>query len=279
MVMGPELFRLIRDFAAEEFGLVLGEGKEQYLALKLSARLEELRLASFTEYYHHLKFSLGGPEEQLKFISLITNNETYFFREERQLSVFAEHILPALKERKLKEGNRRLRIVSAGCSSGEEVYTLAMLLLESGLFLWEWDLSVVGLDIDPLMVDRARAGVYSGRAFQSMPPRFRERYFTRCGEGEQVREVVRNLTSFQQGNLISFDRLFSPGSVDVIFCRNVLIYFDDATIGSIIGHFQKTLVPGGFLCLGHSESLSRIPSDCSPLCFPGSIIYQYGGKG
>jgi chemotaxis protein methyltransferase CheR len=273
-LMKPEDFRLIKEFIAETFGLVLDEGKENYLALKLLPRIEELRLSTFVEYYSYLKFSPHSEEEHLKFISLITNNETYFFREEAQLKVFADTILPALKERKLKSGNRTIRIISAGCSTGEEVYTLAMLILESGSFVWDWDVKIVGIDVDRQAIETAKTGVYSGRAFHSTTDYYRERYFTKGEHGLKVRDFLRRLTSFVQGNLLCFDRALAELNVDIIFCRNVLIYFNDDTIRRIVESFERVLASDGFLFLGHSESLSRITSRYLPLRFTGAIVYR-----
>lgn len=273
-VMRPEEFRLIKEFIAETFGLVLDESKENYLALKLLSRIEELRLSTFAEYYSYLKFSPHSEVEHLKFISLITNNETYFFREEAQLKVFAETILPALKERKLKSGKRAIRIISAGCSTGEEVYTLAMLILESGSFVWDWDVKITGVDVDPQTIEKAKAGIYSGRAFHSTPDYFKERYFTRVEHGLQVRDILRKLTSFVQGNLLCFDKALAEHTIDIIFCRNVLIYFNDDTIKRIVESFERVLARDGFLFLGHSESLSRITCHYLPLRFPGAIVYR-----
>src|SRR6266704_1106316 len=179
-LMKPEEFRLIREFTAEQFGLVIDQGKEGYLAAKLFPRLQELRLPSFAEYYSYLKFAPRCTEEHARYISLITNNETYFFREMAQLNTFAKLVLPELKARKFAAAEKRLRILSVGCSSGEEVYTLAMLLLQSGLFAWDWDLKITGIDIDPLVLAKAEAGIYTGRAFQSTPPLFIDRYFREC---------------------------------------------------------------------------------------------------
>ena len=274
LTMKPEDFRLIREFVAETFGLMLDDGKEAYLAAKLLPRIEALKLSSFAEYYSYLKFSPGSANEQLKFISLITNNETYFFREEAQLKAFAESILPLLKEHKLKKGERRIRIVSAGCSTGEEVYTLAMLLIEAGCFLWDWDVKITGVDVDPATISRAVAGIYSGRAFQATSPFYRERYFTPCDQGLQVREILRKVTGFMQGNLIGFDRMFPPGTIDIIFCRNVLIYFNDDTIRRIVDDFAKVLAGESFLFLGHSESLASITGQYLPMRFPGAIVYR-----
>lgn len=272
--MEPEVFRLIKEFVAEIYGLVLDDGKEGYLATKLLPRLQELQLASFADYYGYLKFAPRCAEERQRFISVVTNNETYFFREEAQLRVLSEAILPRLKEGKVASGERRLHIVSAGCSSGEEVYTLAMLLLESGSFIWDWDVSITGVDVDPQVLARARSGIYPRRAFQATRPRFIERYFKKCDEGFMVKEVLRKSTRFVEGNLLRFDSAVEGHPIDIIFCRNVLIYFSDDTIRQIVAGFDRVLAPGGYLFLGHSESLSRISARFAPLRFPGAIIYR-----
>ena len=273
-VMRAEDFRRIKEFVAEQFGLVLDEGRESFLAQKLVPRLTELRLTSFADYYAYLKYSPHSDEEQQQFISLLTNNETYFFREDAQLDVLAREILPALKEKKLKEGKRTLRIVSAGCSSGEEVYTLAMILLESGHFLWDWDIAITGVDIDPRIIARADLGIYSGRAFQTTPPHFIERYFNKAAEGLQVKDSLRKITSFARGNLLQLGNMLPAESADIIFCRNVLIYFSEETTRQMVTSFAKILKPEGLLFLGHSESLARISTQYVPTRFPGAIIYR-----
>lgn len=272
--MHPEEFRLIREFVADEFGLLLDESRGSYLTPKLLQRLEELRLDSFADYYACLKFSPRGSKEHQRLISLLTNNETYFFREDAQLQVLAEHILPELKDKRQLAGRKKIRILSAGCSSGEEVYTLAMILLESGHFLWDWDIQITGIDIDPEMIAKARAGIYSGRAFQTTPPQLMERYFSSCEDGFQVKETLRRVTRFEEGNLLKLDHLKRDETADIVFCRNVIIYFSDATTKKIVESFTELLAHDGHLFLGHSESLSRITSRYLPLRFPGAIIYK-----
>lgn len=273
-VLHPEEFRLIREFVADEFGLLLDESRGSYLAPKLLLRLEELRLDSFADYYACLKFSPRGSAEHQRLISLITNNETYFFREDAQLQVLAGHILPEIKEKKQQAGQKKIRILSAGCSSGEEVYTLAMILLESGHFLWDWDIRIIGIDIDPEMIARARTGIYNGRAFQTTPVQYMERYFNRCEDGYQVKESLRRVTSFEQANLLKLDHLKRDETADIIFCRNVFIYFSDDTTKRIVETFAELLAHDGHLFLGHSESLSRVTSRYFPVRFPGAIIYK-----
>lgn len=273
-IMLPEEFRLIREFIADEYGLLIDEGRSGFLQSRLLPRLEELRLDSFSDYYAYLRFSPRGGSEHQQLISIITNNETYFFREDAQLQVLAAHILPELKGKKQHAGEKKIRIYSAGCSSGEEVYTIAMLLLESGHFLWDWDILVTGIDIDPLMIERAKEGVYSGRAFQATPGQFMERYFTRSGDCFAVKESLRRITRFEEGNLLRLDPFMKSDPADVIFCRNVFIYFSDDTTRAVVESFAGLLEPEGFLFLGHSESLSRLTSRYQPIRHSGAIIYR-----
>lgn len=273
-VMQPEEFRLIREFVAEEFGFIIDEGRSSHLTSRLLPRLKELSLDSFRDYYAFLKFSPRGYDEFQQLVSLLTNNETYFFREDPQLQVFKADILSQLKEKNQGASQRKIRIYSAGCSSGEEVYTIAMLLLESGHFLWNWDVMVTGIDIDPQMISRAREGVYSGRAFQATPPQFRERYFTKSGENFQVRDSLRRITRFEEGNLLKLEPFLDSDPAHAIFCRNVFIYFSEDTTRRIVESFAELLEPEGYLFLGHSESLSRISSRYQPIRHPGAIIYR-----
>jgi len=273
-ILHPEEFRLIREFIAEEFGLLVDECRANFLHSRLLPRLEDLRLDSFSDYYAYLRFSPRGCNEHQQLISILTNNETYFFREDAQLQVLAGHILPELKEKKQHAGEKKIRIYSAGCSSGEEVYTIAMLLLESGHFLWDWDIMVTGIDIDPQMIDRAKKGVYSGRAFQSTPAQFMDRYFTKTGDCLKVKNSLRKITRFMEGNLLRLDPFMKSDPADVIFCRNVFIYFSEDTTRRIVESFAGLLEPEGFLFLGHSESLSRLTSRYQPIRHPGAIIYR-----
>lgn len=270
----PEELRLLNEFIAESFGLSVDKNSEGVLIKKLLPRLESLGLATFSDYYTYLKFSPRCKDEHKRLISLITNNETYFFREEAQLRILAGQILPLLKEQKLRYGEKRIRIVSAGCSSGEEVYSLAMMTIESGCFLWDWDVEILGVDIDHQIIERAKNGIYAGRAFQTTPEHFLERYFRKCDDGLKVKEILTGITRFTEGNLLQLESIVAERSVDIIFCRNVLIYFGDESIKRGVHGFARVLFPEGYLFLGHSESLARITSNYVPLRFPGAIIYK-----
>ena len=272
--MRPEEFRLIREYIAENFGLMIDESKEGYLAREIGHRLAKLRLSTFSDYYAFIKYAPDNIMERRNFISLITNNETIFFREEPQLRAYADKILPAIKDRKVAARTRNIRIVSAGCSSGEEAYTLAMLLMESGHFIWDWDVQITGIDLDSKALEKAERGIYSGRALQATPGHFLDRYFRKCAEGFSVRDIVRKITTFTQGNLLDLEKSLSENSTDILFCRNVLIYFNDDTIKRVVESFAKILTGSGFLFLGHSESLARITDHYVSLRYPGTIIYK-----
>lgn len=269
-----EEFRLLRDFVHERFGLFFDDGQRASLRGRLAGRLATLDLRSFEDYYHYLRFGPQRVEELKSVISHLTNNETYFFRETAQLQVFAEHVLPRLKERKTASGERRLRVLSAGCSTGEEAYSLAMLLYDSGQFFWNWDVRVVGLDVDPLALDKAARATYFHNSFRSVSPALVERHFVRKGAGHEVKEGIRRLVQFRQGNLIERDSYAGLAPLDVVLCRNVLIYFSDAAIRGVVRLFQELLEPGGFLLLGHAESLSRVSDAFTPVRFRGAMIYE-----
>lgn len=207
-------------------------------------------------------------------VSHLTNNETYFFREQPQLNVFSTHVLSAIKERRVKTGEKRLHALSAGCSTGEEPLTIGMILFDSGQFFWGWDVRVTGLDVDEAALDKARRGVYHQNSLRAVSPAVLERHFAKDGVGVRVKEAARKAVSFRAGNLLdprSYDGL---APLDVVFCRNVLIYFSDGAVQRAVSLFHQALAPGGFLLLGHAESLARVSSGFVPIRFQGAVVYQ-----
>jgi chemotaxis protein methyltransferase CheR len=272
--LSEEEFRLLRDFIHETFGLHFEESARPLLKSRLAGRLASLDLATFEDYYHYLRFGPQRAQELERMISHLTNNETYFFREAAQLRVLAEHVLRSTKERKSREDDRCLRLLSAGCSTGEEAHTLAMILLDSGQFFWNWELSVVGLDIDPLALEKARRAVYFHNSFRSLDAGLIERHFVPDGNGRRVKDSIRRLVTFRRGNVVDPLAYDGLAPLDVILCRNVLIYFSDASILRAARLFYERLVPGGFLLLGHAESLTRITDIFTPIRFQGALVYQ-----
>jgi len=272
--LSEEEFRLLRDFIHERFGLYFEENQRDSLRSRLAGRLAGLDLISFEDYYHYLRFGPQRGDELQRMVSHLTNNETYFYREMPQLQVFGDVILRNLKDKKTRAGDRALRILSAACSTGEEVYTLAMILYDSGLFFWNWDVEVIGMDVDLVALEKARRAVYHHNSFRSMSPAVMERHFTKEGSGAHVKEAIRKYVRLRRGNLVEPASFEGLRPLDVVFCRNVLIYFSDAMILKVVKLFHEVLAPGGYLFLGHAESLSRITDLFTPVRFQGSMAYQ-----
>jgi chemotaxis protein methyltransferase CheR len=273
--LGEEEFRLLRDFVHERFGLWFADTQRASLRTRLLGRLAGLDLRTFEDYYHYLRFGPQRQDEQERMIGHLTNNETYFFREQAQLTVLAEPLLRELRERKTRTGApRELRLLSAGCSSGEEALTLAMVVFDSGQFFWNWSVRVLGFDVDSAALERARRGVYHPYSFRGTTPAQRERHFQREGPGFRPKEVVRRMVEFHQANLLDRAALQALGRFDAIFCRNVLIYFSDASSGRALANLHELLLPGGSLFLGHAESLARVDTPLRARRFPGALLYE-----
>jgi chemotaxis protein methyltransferase CheR len=272
--LSEEEFRLLRDFIHEQFGLYFDGAHKASLRTRLAGRLSPLGLGSFEDYYRYLRFAPEREQERQRMVAHLTNNETYFFREQPQLQVFAGTVLRELKERKSGTGERSLDILSAGCSTGEEALTLAMIVYESAQFFWNWEVRVQGMDVDESALEKARRGLYHQNSLRGVGAEKLERHFVKEGSGVRVKDPVRRLVRFRAGNILdsaSFDSLVPQ---DVIFCRNVLIYFSDASARKVVSHFLRTLRPGGYLLLGHAESLSRITDAFTPVRFQGAMLYQ-----
>src|SRR4051812_35065006 len=221
--MQRDEFRLLRDLVNGYAGIYFGDEALNVLERRLRERVTALGLKSFGEYYQFLRLSSSSTTEIDDAVELLTTNETYFFREDYQLRAFRDEVLPILAT----EGasRRRLSVWSAGCSTGEEVYTLAILLSESALFNG-WDVRVYGSDVSRRCVALARQGIYGPSSFRVMGPNVKRGYFTERPEGSQVIERIRSMCHFGHLNLMDPERVRVVGRVDVVFCRNVLIYFD-----------------------------------------------------
>jgi chemotaxis protein methyltransferase CheR len=269
-----EEFRLLREFIHERFGLFFEENQRASLRSRLAGRLSGLGLSSFEDYYRYLRFGPQRVEEEARMISHLTNNETYFFRESAQLQVFGDVVLRTVKERKARTGDRTLRVLSVGCSTGEEALTLAMIVYDSGQFFWGWDVKIVGVDVDPEALGKAGRGVYHPNSFRAMTAAATDRHFVKVPTGMQAKDVLRRMVTLRQGNLLEATSYEGLGLVDVVFCRNVLIYFSDATTLRAVRLFHDVLAPGGYLFLGHAESLSRITDTFTPIRFQGAMVYQ-----
>jgi chemotaxis protein methyltransferase CheR len=268
--MSEEEFRLLRDFVRQQFGLFYDDSKSSLLKNRLLPRVTALGLASFDEYYHYLRFNPARAEELRKMVSHLTNNETYFFREMKQLDAFSNILLPAARDKRKSV----VRILSAGCSTGEEPYTLSILAQEKLGLLPGVKLEIVGIDVDEKVLEKARAAQYFKNSFRATDPLMIHRHFQSQGESKIVRESVRKPIQFVWANLVD-EKSFRPlGKFDIILCRNVLIYFQDETIRKVIENLSSVLEDDGVLLLGHSESLVRITDSFEAERHPGAIVYR-----
>jgi chemotaxis protein methyltransferase CheR len=302
----PDEFRLLRDLFAARTGLNFVPEARFALERRLRERLLVLNLSSFAEYHHYLRFGARADEEWDEAIDLLTTNETYFCREERQLRAFQSELLPLMHQSARASG--RLSIWSAGCSTGEEAYTIAILVHQSGLFFgrrrpeagargegshgtaksWAppppaasseptegapWEVRVYGSDISRRCVAAARRGVYGESSFRATTDEMRRTFFQHREDGWHVTEAIRQLCHFGQVNLLD-RRAHVFGRADVIFCRNVLIYFDTRARKAAIEMLYDRLNPGGVLLLGHSESLLNVSTAFELLHLKEDLVYR-----
>ena len=264
-------FRLLREIIHEHCGIFLPDNVTFLLERRLRPRLKALELEDFRSYYRYVKYTRDGYEELCEIVERITTNETYFFREEYQLKDFIEEIIPDI----LQEHERDLpvNIWSAGCSSGEEPYTLAMLLNDSG-FTNSFDFNILANDISQQVLDKARDGIYREASFRETRPDVMTRYFRREGARFRINENIRRQVTFEQANLIDSSTLVGYQNFDVIFCRNVMIYFARESREQLLQEFLERLRPGGYLLLGHSESLVNLSTGFELIPLKRGIVYR-----
>jgi chemotaxis protein methyltransferase CheR len=269
--MSEEEFRLLRDLIHAHCGIWFRDDMRFVLERRLAPRLAVHGLTRYLDYHRFVRFDPRGLGELGEATDLLTTNETYFYREPLQLRAFEREILPALASR--TSGERRLRVLSAGCSTGEEPYTLAILLKASGLF-GGWELEVVGADISRRCLDVARAATYGEHAFRSVEGDAMRRWF-HLRQGKWVLdESVRRMVRFTAANLLDDRGLASVGRVDVVFCRNVMIYFDVSARKQALRRLHDKLRPGGWLLLGHSESLINVSADFELVHLTDDLVYR-----
>ena len=254
-------------------GIFFDKESKYLFEKRLNRRLSALNLGSFNDYYHFLKYNRTKEQELLDIMDVLTTNETYFFRENFQLKAFTDEIIPELIQRKKAAGNRSLRIWSAGCSTGEEAYTIAMLL--HGIWqLNEWNIEIIGTDISQRVLQKARTAVYGKSAFRATDEEYVRRFFVEQEDGFKICDEIRNLVTISHLNLFDVNRMMLLGKMDLIFCRNVIIYFDASSKKKVVEAFFHSMNSSGFLLLGHSESLMNITTMFSLRHFKNDMVYQ-----
>lgn len=275
--LSEDVFRLIRDIIRDYCGLYFDDSSKYLLEKRLSRRIRNHQLNDFRDYYRFIRYDKNYEDELAAIIDVLTVNETYFFREQNQLKAFNEEILSELKEKNRE--SRSLRIWSAGCSTGEEPYTLAMLINEKGNFSG-WDIEIYGSDINQRVLQSARKGIYRKNSFRASEPYFISKYFSEEDGSFRISDSIKTHVNFSYLNLLDPFRTRFLGKMDVIFCRNVLIYFDGPSRKKVIENFYDRLVDGGYLLLGHAESLINITTAFTLKHFKNDMVYQKPeGKG
>jgi chemotaxis protein methyltransferase CheR len=275
-VSGPapvtaEEFQRLSEFLYRRTGMIFTEAKRYYVQRRISERMAATGATSFASYFARLRSDLLGEVEQ--FINAFTVNETYFYREDHQLHCLTNDILPERTKR--KGAGEALRIWSVPCSTGEEPYSIAMWLLDNWAEVDRFDIEIVGSDIDTRVLEAAEAGVFSKRALMRLTPDVIARYFTALDDERwAILDDLRQSVRFTPVNLVEPTETRPNGQFDVIFCRNVLIYFDDASRRIAAENLYENLSPGGFICLGHTESMSRISPLFDVRRYADAIVYQ-----
>ena len=275
MLTGQE-FTLLKDFIYEKTGIYFAENKMYLLESRLANRLNELNLSSFEEYYYHLKFGGSKTEQEIPYLyDLVTTNETSFFRNPPQLDAFK-----IVVQKNYLNGTRPeagLRMWSAGCSTGEEPYTLAIMMLEllahSNVSM---PFTIYGTDISSKALESAKRAVFNNYSVRNTDKGILSKYFVEDKGMYALKDSVKKYVSLDFLNLMDASSYRKYRQLDVIFCRNVLIYFDEKGKKTVIDNLYESLKPGGFLTIGHAESLHNISRGFKPLIFPGTIAYQKG---
>ncbi|HEX6038780.1 protein-glutamate O-methyltransferase CheR [Longimicrobium sp.] len=273
VALSDEEFRMWAEWLGEELGHRWGPERREILRTRLEPRRAALGLESFDALLFHLRFHPEREAERARLVPHLTNNESYFFRERGSLDVIRDEVLPELEERLGPGGQARL--LSAACAAGEEAYTLSILAREAGRFTAPGALRVTGVDVDPAALERARAGTYTEHAFRGTDAAWRARFFdARDDGGWEVKPAVRAPVRFSDANLVQDGWWRAVGPQHLVLCRNVMIYFDEDAVLRAARGLWEALAPGGYLFLGHAESLRHVPVPFELHRRPGALFYR-----
>jgi chemotaxis protein methyltransferase CheR len=272
--LSVEQFERLSQHIYQKLGLHFDEKKLYFLKTRVARRMAALGLEEPREYVFLLSYADPDGLEMQALANLITTNETYMFREYEQLQAFANHCLPEVLSEKQARGLRTLRIWSAGCSSGEEPYTLAMILQDVFPQAQSWDCEIVATDIDENMLRKVAAARYGQRSVNEVPEQYLTKYLIEDGHEYVVRGRTAALVKTLHLNLHDRMAMRAMRGFDFIFCRNVLIYFDDLSRKRVVDHFYTALNPGGFIFLGHSESVGRVTAAFKLRRFEDHLVYM-----
>jgi chemotaxis protein methyltransferase CheR len=269
----PAALPLLRDLIRDRLGIYYADDRLDTLADRVAPLVAGCGFVSFLDYFYLLKYDAGSTGEWDRLMDTLSVGETYFWREVDQIRAIVDHVVPALAAR----SNVPIRLWSVPCASGEEPLTLAILLDAAGWFERAL-IEICAGDASPAALGRARAGRYRERAFRSLPSIYRERYFQRCGEAWQVDPALQaRVMSWEQINLMDERDVARVGAAQVVFCRNVFIYFSDAGIRRVVETLADRMPVPGYLCVGASESLLRATSRFELEDVAGAFVYVKRG--
>jgi chemotaxis protein methyltransferase CheR len=265
--LADPVFRQLRDFIYEKSGIFISDAKKYLVEKKLATRLQEKSLVSYEDYLSLLKYSSNG-DELGRLFDAITTNETYFFREPQQLAVCVDNVAPQILAQKPAKD---VKLWSAACSTGEEAYTLAMMLLEKRNCS---RIEIVASDISDGVLESARKAVYGSYSMRNVPPPYLQKYFRGNGWTHELDTSIKSMVRFMNINLIEPSKTRTVQGMDIVFCRNVLIYFDDKAKQKAVSALYDSLRPGGYLFIGSSESLHNVTRAFKPVVFNKVVAYQ-----
>jgi chemotaxis protein methyltransferase CheR len=262
-------FRMFCELIRNHCGLHFGPESRFLLEKRIARRMNELAIGSFAAYHYLLRSERDGGQEMANAVDELTTNETYFFRELSPLRALVNEIVPEFRAR----SNRPVSIWSAGCSSGEEPYSVLMLAREAGLEPGK-DIHVYASDISRRVLGKARRGVYREASFRDTDSYYRQKYFVEKDGSWTIRDEVKRHVDFIHLNLVERGKIAILGTMDVILCRNVIIYFDTDTKRRVVQTYHEKLVPGGYLLMGHAESLLNLSNDFELRHLRNDMVYR-----
>ena len=269
-LLTPEELERFCEYLYRRTGMTFGESKRYYVDRRVAERMRAVGASNFQAYFGRLR---SDDRELERAINAFTVNETYFYREEHQLRCLSKSLLPAVITG--KEPGDRIRIWANPCSTGEEAYSIAIWLLENWPLVDAYNIEIAGSDVDTQALEEARIGLFGARAVSRLPKALVGSYFeSRIGDAVQIIQDLRDSVSFSPVNLIDRASMASHGAFDIVFCRNVLIYFDEASRRTAAETLFDSLRPGGFLLLGHTESMARIDDRFEVVRFEDAVVYQ-----
>ncbi|HZX48380.1 MAG TPA: CheR family methyltransferase [Nitrospirota bacterium] len=277
ITMSDSTFHTLSDMIYTRSGMHFPDNKKYILENRLSRRIEDAGFGNYEKYIEFLKHDAGKEKEFTNLFNIITTNETFFFRDSSQLQAFESTVLPDIVQKLKAKGSKKMRIWSAACSTGEEPYTLSMMVTDrlSAPEYKDWDIEIHGSDISEAVLSSARRGEYNDYSVRNVMPQQLSKHFSKNGSGKYIiKPEIKKLVRFSNINLSDDSALRMYRGMDIIFCRNVLIYFDEASKKKVISSLYNSLVSGGYLFIGHSESLFNITRAFKIINVNSVLLYQ-----